>query len=101
MDVVTTSNHATPIASSSFVRKTGGKVGTQFEPVDHPEVLVPGFVAEHFSTDDSARLERELRRIDDQTMVGTWKPEISALYARFVSATPGLFRATRARRAGR
>ncbi len=67
-------------------------VGTQFELVDHPEVLVPAFVTEHFSTDDTARLERELRTIDDQTMVGTWKPEITALYARFVSATPGLFR---------
>ena len=67
-------------------------MGTQFEPVAHPEVLVPAFVIEHFSTDDTARLQRELRTIDDQTMVGTWNPEISALYARFVSATPGLFR---------
>jgi hypothetical protein len=92
VDVVTTSNHATPVGHLSFVRKTGGMVGTQFELVDHPEVLVPAFVTEHFSTDDTVRLERELRTIDDQTMVGTWNPEITALYARFVSATPGLFR---------
>jgi hypothetical protein len=76
----------------SFVQKTGGKVATQFEPVEHPEVPVPSFVVEDFSTDDSARLERELRSIDDQTILGTWHPEISALYARLVAATPGLFR---------
>ncbi len=92
IDVVTTSNHATPIARISFVQKTGGKVGTQCEPVDRPEVMVPAFVVEHFTTDDSAKLERELRRIDDRTMVGTWNPEIGSLYAKFVAATPGLFR---------
>jgi hypothetical protein len=92
LDVVTTSNHATPVARISFVQKTGGQVGIQCEPVDHPEVLVPAFVIEHFTADDTAKLERELRRIDDQTMVGTWNPEISGLYARFVAATPGLFR---------
>jgi hypothetical protein len=92
LDVVNTSNHATPVARISFVAKSGGKVGTQCEPVDHPEVMVPAFVIEHFSADDSTKLERELRQIDDQTMVGTWHPEISGLYAKFVSATPGLFR---------
>ena len=92
VDVVTTSDHATPVGRLSFVQKTGGKVGTQFEMVDHPEVIVPTFVGEHFSTDDSGRLERELRAIDERTMVGTWNHEISPLYARFVSATPGLFR---------
>ena len=90
--VVTTSNHATPVAHISFVQKTGGKVGTQCEPVAHPEVMVAAFVIEHFSADDSTKLERELRQVDDRTMVGTWNPEISALYAKFVSATPGLFR---------
>jgi hypothetical protein len=92
VDVVGTSNHATPIAHLSFVQKPGGKVGIQCEPVDHPEVLVPAFAVEHFSTDDSTTLERELRWIDEQTMVGTWEPEISSLYAKFVVATPGLFR---------
>ena len=92
LDVVTTSDHATPIAHVSFVPKIGGKVGIQCEPMEQREVLVPGFVVEHFSSDDSTRLERELRRIDEQTMVGTWRPEISSLYARFVVATPGLFR---------
>src|SRR5688572_6212567 len=91
VDVVSTSNHATPVTHLSFVQ-TGGKVGTQCEPVDHPEVFVPGFVADHFSTDDSAQLERELRRINDQTMVGTWNLEISTLYAKFATTTPGLFR---------
>jgi hypothetical protein len=101
IDVVTTSNHATPIAHLSFVQKTGGKVGIQCEPVDHPVVLVPAFVIEHFSADDSTALARELRWIDDQTMVGTWKPEISSLYARFVAATPGLFRRVADKTSGR
>jgi hypothetical protein len=92
IDVVATSNLPTPIGHISFVQKTGGQVGSQCEPVEHPDVLVPTFVIEHFSTDDTAKLERELRRIDDQTMVGTWTPEITSLYAKFVTATPGLFR---------
>lgn len=91
IDVVTTSNHATPIANLSFVRKTGGKAGVQCEPVPNPAVLVPSFVVEHFTADDSSRLERELRRIDDRTMVGTWNAKIGGLYARFVAAVPGLF----------
>jgi hypothetical protein len=98
--VVTTSNHATPIAHLSFVN-SGGKVGIKCEPVDHPDVLVPTFVVEHFSADDSTALERELRWIDDQTMVGTWKPEINSLYARFVMAPPGLFRRAADKGSGR
>ena len=101
IDVVGTSNHATPVTHLRFVQKTGGKVGTQCEPVDDPKVLVPGFVADHFSADDSTKLERELRRIDDQTMVGTWNLEISSLYAKFVAATPGLFRRNAEKSRGR
>lgn len=92
LNVVTTSDHATPIAHLSFERDAGGKIGVRCEPVDRPEVPVPAFVLEHFSADDSTRLERELRWIDARTMVGTWKAEIGSLYARFVAATPGLFR---------
>ena len=92
LNVVTTSDHATPIAHLSFERASGGKIGVRCEPVDRPQVPVPAFVLEHFSADDSTRLERELRWIDDRTMVGTWKAEIGSLYARFVAATPGLFR---------
>ena len=92
IDVVATSNHATPVGHLSFVQKTGGKVAVQSQPVDQPDVMVPAFVLEHFSADDTGKLERELRRIDDQTMVGTWNAEIGPLYARFLAATPGLFR---------
>ena len=92
VDVITTSDHATPIGHVSFEPNAGGRIGVRCEPVDHPEVPVPAFVLEHFSADDSTKLERELRCIDGQTMVATWKPEISSLYARFVAATPGLFR---------
>jgi len=101
VDVITTSNHATPVAHLSFVGRPGGKVGTRCEPVDHPEVLVPAFVIEHFSADDSATLLRELRWIDDRTMVGTWTAQIGSLYARFVATTPGLFRRSGAKTSGR
>jgi hypothetical protein len=92
IDAITTSNHATPIAQLSFVAKSGGKVGVRAVPVDGPEVLVPAFVVEHFTADDTATLERELKWIDEQTMIGTWQTEISLLYARFLTVTPGLFR---------
>ena len=92
VDAITTSDHATPIAHLSFSQDTGGTVGIRCEPVDHPEILVPAFVVEHFSSGVSTTLERELRWIDDQTMVGTWKPEIGSLLARFVATVPGVFR---------
>lgn len=92
VDAITTSDHATAIAHLSFTQKTGGTVAIRCEPVDHPEVLVPAFVVEHFSPGVSTTLARELRWIDDQTMVGTWKPEIGSLLARFVLTTPGVFR---------
>jgi len=91
IDAITTSNHATRIGDLSFVRNTNGTVAAQLEPVANPDVLVPSFVIEHFTADDASKIERELRSVDGQTMVGTWTAEISGLYARFVGAFPGLF----------
>ena len=91
MDVVTTSNHATRVGTQSFFESAGGSLAARFETVGEPSVLVPSFVVEHFKADDASKLERELRRVDAKTMVGTWTPDISPLYARFVSAFPGLF----------
>lgn len=90
MEVVTTSNHATRVGTLSF-ESAGGKVSTKFETISHPAVLVPSFVVEHFNADDASKLERELRNVDAKTIVGMWTAEISPLYARFVSAFPGLF----------
>ena len=60
---------------------------------DHPEVLVPTFVIEHFSTDDSTKLERELRR---RSTTRRWWARGVRRSARCMrgssSATPGLFR---------
>ena len=91
MDVVTTSNHATRVATLSFVESAGGKLAARFETISHPAVLVPSFVVEHFNADDASKIERELRSVDATTIVGTWAADISPLYARFVSAFPGLF----------
>ena len=90
MDVITTSNHATRVGTLSF-GAAGGKLAATFETISHPAVLVPSFVVEHFNTGDAAKVERELRAVDATTTVGTWTAEISPLYARFVSAFPGLF----------
>jgi hypothetical protein len=91
MDVVTTSNHATRIGTVSFSESAGGKPGVRLETVADPAVLVPSFVVEHFNTADASKVERELRAVDATTILGTWTADISPLYARFVSAFPGLF----------
>jgi hypothetical protein len=91
VDAITTSNHATPIAQVTVTPGAAGTLALSCEAVDDPAVLVPSFVIEHFTGADSTKLERELRRVDDRFIVGTWNPEISGLYARFVSAVPGLF----------
>jgi hypothetical protein len=90
MNAITTSNHATPVGTLTFT-ETGGKLAARFETVSAPEVIVPSFVVEHFNAADASKIERELRSIDAQTIVGTWTAEIGTLYARFVSAFPGLF----------
>ena len=81
VDVVGTSNHATPIA---HLRKTRRQVHPVYRSII-PRSR-PGFAS---STRPMTTLERELRWIDEQTWLG---PEISSLYAKFVAATPGLFR---------
>ena len=55
-----------------------------------PEVAIPSFVPDHFTTDDTA-LEKELRSVDARTIVGRWSADLGPLYARFLSASPGLF----------
>lgn len=91
MDVVTTSNHATRIGTLSFSKSAGGKLAARLDVVGKPDVLVPSFVVEHFNAADASKVERELRTVDAATLVGTWTADIRPLYARFVSAFPGLF----------
>jgi hypothetical protein len=91
MDAVTTSNHATRVGTLSLAESAGGKLTARFDTIGSPAVLVPSFVVEHFNAGDASKIERELRRVDEQTIVGTWTADISPLYARFVSAFPGLF----------
>jgi hypothetical protein len=91
MGAITTSNHATPVGTLSLAASADGKPAARFEVVGDPAVLVPSFVAEHFNAADATKVERELRTVDDTTIVGTWTADISPLYARFVSAHPGLF----------
>jgi hypothetical protein len=91
LSVITTANHASAIATASFVRDRTGAVSVRCEPVENAAVLVPSFVIEHFAGADVTRLARELRQVDDGMMVGTWNAAISGLYAKFLAATPGLF----------
>jgi hypothetical protein len=101
MDVITTSDHATPIGNLSFSQGSDGKLAVACEPVPDPAVLVPSFVIEHYTAPDASRVMRELRSVDDQAVVGTWSTEIGSLYRRFVSAVPGLFHRESSKGGGR
>ena len=90
LDAIATSNHAVHVGTVT-VMEAEGRTQVQCDPVPTPDVLVPSFLIEHFTTNSAARLQRELRVVDDQTLVGTWHTDVSPLYARFVSASPGLF----------
>ena len=91
LSVITTANHATPIAEVTFARGASGTTAVRCDAVSKPELLVPSFVFDHFAASDASALERELRRIDGQTIVGRWAADIAPLYARFLSTSPGLF----------
>ena len=88
---ITTANHATPIADVTFARGADGKTAVRCKETSKPEVAIPSLVLDHFTTTDAAPLERELRRVDARTIVGRWAADIGPLYARFISASPGLF----------
>jgi hypothetical protein len=88
---ITTANHATPIGDVTFARGADGKTTVRCEETSKPEVAIPSLVLDHFTASDASGLERELRRVDAQTIVGRWAADIGPLYARFVSASPGLF----------
>ncbi|AMY09113.1 hypothetical protein LuPra_02326 [Luteitalea pratensis] len=90
LDAIATSNHAVHVGTVT-IAEADGQTQVHCEPVATPDVVVPSFLVEHFTTNSAARLLRELRVVDDETIVGTWHTEVSPLYARFVSASPGLF----------
>jgi hypothetical protein len=88
---ITTANHATPIGDVTFARLADGKTSVRCEAASNPEVAIPSMVLDHFTSSDASGIERELRRVDAKTIVGRWTADIGALYARFISASPGLF----------
>ena len=88
LSVIATSNHATPVGEVTFAR-SGGKTTVRCEPVHKSDVLIPSFVVDHFNS-DAAPLEKELRSVDAQMMIGRWTADIGPLYARFLKS-PGLF----------
>jgi hypothetical protein len=100
MSVITTSDHPTPIGTVSFTQDDRGKVSVACEPDAKPAVLVPSFVVEHYTAADASKVIREMRRVDDQTIVGTWSAVIPDLYRRFIASTPGLFHRDRNKGAG-
>jgi hypothetical protein len=54
--------------------------------------LVPKFVADHFQTEQLPSLQRELRVVDRDNLVGKWTTDIRGAYAKFLLAgSPGLF----------
>jgi hypothetical protein len=89
---ITTANHATPIADLTFTRGADGSAKVRCLAVSKPEVAIPSIVLDHFSTDDTAAIAREMRTVDAETIVGHWAADINPLYAQFISASPGLFR---------
>jgi len=89
---ITTANHSTPIADLTFAPGAEGRTKVRCVEVSKPEVAILSLVLDHFTTDDALTIERELRRVDAQTLVGRWAADMGPLYARFISASPGLFR---------
>ena len=75
----------------TFSRGADGKTAVRCQETSMPEVAIPSLVLDHFTTSDATGLEREQRRIDAWTIVGRWSADIGPLYARVISASPGLF----------
>lgn len=93
LEAIATSNHLTRVARLQVSRTAGGDLHAVCDTsATGQDLLLPHFVSEHFQGDAFAALRDELRKVDDEYLVGRWTTDIRGLYAKLLRAgSPGLF----------
>lgn len=93
LEAIATSNHLNRIARVQFQR-AGGSSWTSVcdTTAGGPDRILPDFVTGHFQGDTFATLQKEIRKIDSEYLLGRWTTDISGPYAKLLRAgAPALF----------
>lgn len=93
MDVISNANHAASAAYLKFDLKPDGRLESRYHILGLIEGLVmPGFLQDHFRLDDFTSFHDEIRKVDDDLLVGKYvtdlPPGISSLLG---SSSVGIF----------
>jgi hypothetical protein len=73
MEVISNANHATGLAYLSFDVKPDGSFESRYHLMGLIEGLVlPTFAQDHFQLNDFTRFRDEIRKVDDQLLIGKW-----------------------------
>lgn len=88
MDAVTNHNQLASAAHLRFQLQPDGRLESRYQFMGLIEGLVmPAFVSGHFQLYDFTPFHDEIRRIDDDLMVGKWISEVPAAAAQLLPAT--------------
>jgi cholesterol oxidase len=93
MDVISNANHVASAAYLKFDLKPDGRLESRYHLMGLIEGLVmPTFVQDHFRLDDFTPFHDEIRRIDDDLMVGKYVTDLPAGIAALAGASSlGIF----------
>ncbi|MCW5983308.1 MAG: GMC family oxidoreductase N-terminal domain-containing protein [Bryobacteraceae bacterium] len=79
MDAISHANQARSVAYVDFSPKADGRLESGIQVLGLAEaVLIPGFVAGHFDRDDIGAFRDEIRKLDDDLMVGRYVVRLPA-----------------------
>jgi cholesterol oxidase len=79
MDVISNANQAGGIAYLNFDLKPDGRLESRYQLMGLFEGLVmPSFAASHFTLTDFTGFHDEIRKVDDNLMIGKWVVELPA-----------------------
>jgi len=79
MNTISNANHAGGVAYLAFENKPGGSFEARFQLMGLMEGLVlPRFLQDHFRLNDFTVFHDEIRKLDDDLMIGKWVTEIPA-----------------------
>ncbi len=93
MDAVSNANHAAGVAHLAFQHQPDGRLESRFQLMGLIEgMVIPSFTAAHFQLNDFTFFHDEIRRVDDELMIGKWVVDLpEAAAALFPAASLGIF----------
>ncbi|MGH9674081.1 MAG: GMC family oxidoreductase N-terminal domain-containing protein [Bryobacteraceae bacterium] len=81
MDVISNANQASGLAWLRFNNKPDGRLEARYQLMGLLEgIIMPRFAQDHFRLDDFTPFYDEIKRIDDNLMIGKWVTEVPDIF---------------------